>query len=165
MRRRRPIQNGIRVRAIALAFLIVLGGLLETVHRAQVRHAICPEHGELVHADVGHGFAQVDPIAHDEHGACAAESARGETLASRHSHDTDDHGPSVTSTRHAELVHEHCVFEALLRTSASVWSDVRGGYHVPLGVVVHRADVPEIPPVSLPVLSFAPKHSPPARAA
>lgn len=78
-----------------LALLLVASQLAGLLHLAAGRHAVCPEHGELVHVDE-HGPGEIDlapsetespawsgaqgPAAPDEHDHCTVAVSRAEPV-------------------------------------------------------------------------------------
>ena len=131
-----------RLRALVLlvASLNLLGLVSNFAHFLLVRHTVCPEHGELIHAgEPGHEVARSAPeregkqpgvgaaatAASHGHDHCALLSDRRERLALR------PHSPSVVPPHETELL-------------AATWT--RKSLHA----------------YSVPLLFLAPKNSPPA---
>lgn len=124
--------------ALALTFMILFGGVAESIHNAQVGHEICPEHGEVLHVASGH--AQWDHV----------QSSHG-------------HGVRVQPAEQA-AEHDHCLFATLLGSSNSPWTGGPTRIVVPHTASVRPLRATVARPDAIPPLSFAPKHSPPVRA-
>jgi hypothetical protein len=123
-------------RLLALSLLLVAGAgqTLPGLHHLLVRHAVCAEHGELVHA------AEL---------AEASSEAGSESDAARPSHDEPEHE------------HEHCSMPGLSADPALV-SAGPAAERQPLGAL--PASLPaasERAHSSLALLAFAPKLAPP----
>ena len=126
--------------ALFLACLFLVGRLAGDLHLASVRHAICPEHGELIDV-AAHGEHALEPTRDDcgeRSGVCEVVPAPG----------ADEHG--------------HCVL-AQLERERPCSLDL-----VPVRAVVPEcaeklADEPRrLIAVGIPRFLLAPKHSPPA---
>jgi hypothetical protein len=123
-----------RARVVAVAFLVAqLAGFL---HLALERHAVCADHGELVHADPGDAHASEGVGAVSERGPSLAGGSEG----TQHAHCgtlpaiQPKHAASGPSFRAAPALCEPCGHATPKATARS----------------------------SVPILSLAPKHSPPA---
>lgn len=135
--------------ALVLVALLLFGSLARTLHEATTTHAICPEHGELLDVQGGPFDAILS--------AQLAASLAHEDPSRR----CDPHAlPS--EWRHS---HDECWFETLSRPGSSYWVDSSPRL-VPLTLDASNSVVRTCVRVAaIPTLSFAPKHSPPARAA
>jgi hypothetical protein len=124
--------------------VLAVAPLLATLHRASVRHAIC-EHGDLIEPDPGSlrpetSSAAVEAVASRGLGTSGFSRLRGDSAPIVHTH---DHCPVATLAKAGVGVGASRSFTvALLHASAS---------NLPCG---------ESPPAR-PVLSNAPKTSPP----
>ena len=154
-RDREPASFG---RALVLAGLILLGSLAQTLHHATVGHAVCPEHGELVHVALPHGHDAATGIVPHAH---EAQRCEGED----ENEDVDASTTALAEPSEAPAEHDPCLLSTLLRPGSSPWlaTNVRV---VPQAepcrpAVVHAA----VRAAAVAPLTFAPKHSPPARAA
>jgi hypothetical protein len=140
--------------ALVLSALILFSSLAQTVHESLVTHAICPEHGELLDVAPLH----VDVSAADE-AALANIDAANPSAADRdatHPHAKPSGAPAG---------HDECWFATLLRPGSTHWVSAPA-HLVPLTrVAFNDAIRPCVRAAAIPPLSFAPKHSPPARAA
>lgn len=117
---------------LALAVLLLFEGLASTLHRATVRHAVCPEHGELL--DVAH---HPDPSPQEE-------------------------GPADPGEDPHDSHHDACAFVLLdLDRRPEFHGDLvlRGPEEAT--AVATPKDQPE-GRLTVPRILFAPKHSPPA---
>jgi hypothetical protein len=128
----------VRVLAALAALLLVGSSLGQAAHLAVVQHAICAEHGDLLHAADGHAA----PTAHAEH---------------------DDENGSMPEEGGD---HEHC--QVLARNQAEqalpAVPAVSGLLPVAGPALLELATVVEARPARVP-LSVAPKTSPPRYAA
>jgi hypothetical protein len=126
-----------RCTAFVVLVLFVAGSVASTLHMALVRHEVCAEHGEVVHAS-GATLAPVDT-------------------------DCGEHAPVLTSAPRDESgdAHEHCPIATKAQLRDFVWTptfEVVRNDRVPTA----RACVPDAPRVSsVACLALAPKHSPP----
>jgi hypothetical protein len=139
-RNSRARAGGIQHVAPLLALLFLGGQFLGTAHLLLVPHAVCPEHGELIHID--------DAAVSGLRGA-----ARHETLASAYRSAAE---PTAVD------VHDHCLVSALRREQSAL-RKARGTLvpvwvSLPIAYVEHAVALPK--PGA--VLLFAPKSSPPA---
>ena len=87
----RPLAPRRALGVVALILLIVISQFGALLHLSLAKHAVCPEHGELVHVDV-HGleaqaapsderpgaYDPAGPIRSDEHDHCAVAVIRDE---------------------------------------------------------------------------------------
>jgi hypothetical protein len=138
----RPVPREPRqlLRAIVLCALLLTGLLGDSIHRAQVRHAVCPEHGDLV--DVSSHASAAPHSAHTEKSTCQREHVdAGETNGSGH--------------------HDHCVLAALPKAESV--SDAPMPEFGPEFLAVSTFAVPstEVVASSFPRYLLAPKNSPP----
>lgn len=123
--------------ALALITLVIAGRFAESFHTASLGHAVCPEHGELMHVADVHEHA--DASDHD-----VPTGARIQ--------------PIETSAEH-----DHCLFATLLWSSGATWMPAET-HDCSFACVSERVLVRiDCTRFTLPPLSFAPKHSPPAR--
>ncbi len=116
---------------------LLASDLLRGAHLLAVHHAVCPEHGELIHA-------------HEGAGAAPRPTADGAQIAS-----------SGAASHH----HDHCDLAApgsragLATFSPPLLSAIEGSVTAVLGLAERvRA------PAGRAVVEYAPKQSPPARA-
>lgn len=137
--RARDARLPLRTSAILLGILALLAQGTQVGHMLLVEHAICAEHGELVHGE-----------AHQAVGPWAFEAASGQSMALRPRFAADQ--------AHA---HEHC--GTVSERSDAVASAAQATLTLP------RRDSVVAPPAKLSLrarrrarLSFAPKTSPPA---
>ncbi len=122
----------------AVLVLFVIGSIASSLHMALVRHAVCAEHGEVVH---------VAPAAPGP----ACDSALHEHNSFRWSSTPGDSGDE----------HDHCPVAVQARERDVAWTPARVVVerHCPLLV---RTCAPNHAPVpTLSRLFLAPKHSPP----
>jgi len=119
--------------------LVLLAGTVGGLHELFEPHAVCAEHGELVERPGAAGAA-------DEHGAQDPAS-----------------GPRVAKSDPRSSAHEHCPFALLGRSTTSPFEGLR---LVVLGAPPEAAgaEASAEPARSIPLLSLAPKHSPPGLA-
>jgi hypothetical protein len=120
--------------AVALAALLLVEGIASTLHTATVRHAVCPEHGELL--DVAHRPAAEPP-------SC-------------------EPGPSVQGEDSHDDAHDACAF--VLLDPARRWEFHGDLVLLGLAkatVIASSTGQPE-GRLAVPRILFAPKHSPPA---
>lgn len=126
--------------AIVLACLLLVGSLGDSLHRAQVMHRVCAEHGDLVH--VAMPLPDAVPAEPNEPSAHATPEFRGIETRSDDAHDA-------------------CSFAAFARSGGLP------SLHAPPAIVVTAAATvpdarPETPRVAdIPRFLLAPKHSPP----
>jgi hypothetical protein len=126
--------------AFVLACLILVGSFGDSIHRAQVRHRVCAEHGDIVH--VAMPLPDAIPSDPSEASSHAAPEFRGVETSTDDAHDAcsfaafarDGGLPSLNAPR------------AIVATAAAMIPDAR----------------PETPRVAdIPQFLLAPKHSPP----
>jgi len=115
-----------------LLVALQLGGV---AHFLLVQHETCPEHGELVHGRHNH---QLGPSASPSSTSGVRESAASP----------------------GESEHSHCLVSLHQRTRA-LSAPVQEILHLVMGEVQPALRALEAPPPSVPVLSVAPKGSPP----
>jgi hypothetical protein len=118
---------------------MLVGSLGDSIHRAQVMHAVCADHGDIVHVAV--------PIAE---AAPASEAPRSS-------------GPEYRGVESSAAAHhDACSFAAFARDGGLP------SLHAPRAIAVTAAPTvpaarPETPRVAdFPRFLLAPKHSPPA---
>jgi hypothetical protein len=139
-RGRRPSQD---CSAVALTALLCLAAqLFGFAHLVLVRHATCLEHAEMVHA----------PAATPAQAAAARERAAGPGVRG-------DLG-SLESAGHED---DHCLVVASRRRDlAALGTDTASAVERPSDVSLVLPRVGEQPAPPVPLLSLAPKSSPPA---
>jgi hypothetical protein len=135
------------VHVVALIALILFGSLAQTIHESTVHHAVCPEHGELLHVE----------RAPAEGGARATN---GSLLVEQPSRSDEHAGPSSAGPEH-----DVCWFATLLRPGSSPWIGTSIRFVHPACSFCFRPVRASVRVAAVAPLSFAPKHSPPARAA
>ncbi len=137
----RPCRSTSRLPAMLIASLVVLGHVSGSAHLLFSRHAICPEHGEIIHLD--EEISSATPVA-----AVAKSSAA--SLA------------SSADVRSAEYSHDHCLVASYRRERVTLSSPPTSLWIASLSVrgVYLLQDVPRSPLVAL--FRLAPKNSPPA---
>jgi len=139
----RPVLRAPRqlLRAIALCALLLTGLLGDSIHRAQVRHALCPEHGDLV--DVAAHTSIAPHSLHAETGTCQREHVdAGETDGSGH--------------------HDHCLLAALPKAESVADAPTPAFGPEFLAVLPIAVPSAEVLTSSFPRYLLAPKNSPPA---
>jgi hypothetical protein len=72
--------------ALGLALFALVGQLSSSAHLLLVRHAVCPEHGELIHAASGEPRRSEHAKAPDGKLALVQASADGDEFADAHGH-------------------------------------------------------------------------------
>ncbi|MSP63424.1 MAG: hypothetical protein EXR72_24390 [Myxococcales bacterium] len=127
-----------RLLAVGLAGLTLVGPILGTAHLAAVRHATCPEHGELL--DVGGAVAL--PLA-------AAAAAAAEE-------------PAWRAAESADHEHEDCAIAAHRRTSTWVGLAPPAALHNSAPTLVALQALSAPPGRRQSLYRLAPKTSPPA---
>jgi predicted cobalt transporter CbtA len=136
----RPLASVAFARRTALAVLVlfVIGSIASSLHMALVRHAVCAEHGEVVH---------VAPAAP----APGCDSAL-------HEHDSRQWSSTPSDSSDA---HDHCPVALQARERGLAWTPTRAVVQKH-GPPLVRTCAPSYAPVpTLSRLFFAPKHSPP----
>jgi len=138
---RPPLGSASRLRAVLIASLVVLGQVSGSAHLLFSRHAICLEHGEIIHLDEEISSATpVAPVAKSRSAASVASSA---------------------DVRSAEYSHDHCLLVSQRRERATLSPPQISLCAASLSVGVSLPqDVPRPPWVAL--FRLAPKNSPPA---
>lgn len=137
MRTDRSIRRSSPWHVLLAIVLIVSGRLLAALHEADAGHVVCPEHGEVLH------------VAHVE-----VDSSSDVPVSP---------GPLVRPVTTAEG-HEHCVFAGWFAEAQTSWCHPDAWPWRAQGASwdtsIPRTDTRHVREP----LSFAPKHSPPARA-
>ncbi len=126
-----------RATCLVVLVLFVAGSVASTLHMALVRHAVCGEHGELVHAP--------------------------EALAAPCDSDGHEHQPVFTSDlpESSDGTHEHCPIATKAQVRDFAWTPARE-FVRDVRVASARACAPAAPRVpAVAQLALAPKHSPP----
>lgn len=137
MRRRRSV----RYAAAALAALCLLGPILDYTHMLVVRHATCPEHGELIHVDEAGTSA----------GGHGDEVRPGSpTVALQSSQDAESHQ------------HDHCVVVLCRKVQAPLGSVAGAVLAPPLAASLQSIDQDAVARSPIAIYLLAPKNSPPA---
>jgi hypothetical protein len=126
-----------------LAALLLFGNLGGALHLALVQHAICPEHGELIHVSADTLACAPAPIAPTR----AAES--GTPLLRK-------------GLPPARDQHEHCAQGIPIRQSSLVLQAAPAWRTVPCECSRPQERETSAPLASIPRILLAPKHSPPA---
>lgn len=128
------------LRAIALCALLLAGLLGDSIHRAQVHHAICPEHGELV--EVATHTIDASRAKHEETSRCQRE----------HVEAGDESGGD----------HHDACFLASMPKAESVAAAPTLTFEPDFPLVLHAEVSATIAtPPSIPRYLLAPKNSPP----
>jgi hypothetical protein len=153
------------VDALVLSALLLFGALARIAHQSSVEHAVCPEHGELLHVASSH-----DATLHGAHPR-GAHSDDATSTKSVHAHETErsapdacQQGPRAQPAGEKDS-HEACWFATLSRPDSAPWSGVPLRFVPP---APERADATvdaDARVAAIPTLSFAPKHGPPIRSA
>lgn len=139
---RPPLGSVSRLLAALIASLVVLGHISASAHLLFSRHAICPEHGEIIHLDEETSSATlVTPVAKTD--SAASFSSRTDGQSAGHSH---DHCLLISHRRERATL-------SLSQISLCVATPRVGGAYLP-------QDVPR--PPSIAIFRLAPKNSPPA---
>jgi hypothetical protein len=126
-----------RASVVLLAALFLATQVLVAVHTATVMHAVCPEHGETVHVEGGHGEV--------------------------HALDDAPHGPTVGGAIPPgdEHLHDLCAVCATQRIAVALTPPLVLRWRAQS---VERAQAPPVAPSDHPGIAvwlIAPKHSPP----
>lgn len=124
-----------------LALLALGGQLLGTAHLLLMPHAVCAEHGELIHL-------------HD--GVAAEDAAHHESPVTTQL--------SVPEAAEADA-HEHCLASALRRDQLALYEAPSTLILVSASQAVARVERSVHAPKSVAILLLAPKSSPPSLAA
>jgi hypothetical protein len=82
-----PRTSLVRIAAALVAWLLVVGDFLGFAHQAAEAHAVCAEHGELVHAEGTHG----ESISELREVRAEPELSRGPEAPHGDEHGADDH--------------------------------------------------------------------------
>lgn len=132
-----------RLSALVAALACVVTQLAAFAHFALVRHATCPQHGELIHVEADAAAVRPSPHLAPEPGQDAAALHAGDAA------DAHDHDHCVVAVTGREKVLQPFVY---LQTSPSMHRVVASPRGPPV-VLAH---------VAVALLSVAPKNSPPA---
>ena len=112
--------------AALVAWLLVVGDVLGFAHQAAEAHAVCAEHGELVHADATHGesIAELrEIVAHPEVSSAPGLPHEGEHGLADHCRAcAAAHDPATVAV--ADRVHERVLAIAAPRIEAPLAADV-----------------------------------------
>jgi hypothetical protein len=129
----------LRVTTLVVFVLFLVGSIASSLHMALVRHAVCPEHGEVVHVAPTPDAPVCASAAHDHH------DVRWAALPAS----SDDAG------------HDHCPVATQARVRDVAWTPVRVVVQKD-GAPLARACAPASPRVpAFARFYLAPKHSPP----
>jgi hypothetical protein len=127
------------VRALALIALLFFAGIADSIHESQAAHAICPEHGEIIHVATR---TQPAPTAH------------------LHAHDCGQ--PLVLPGAPDAEHHDHCVLWSFVRASSvALMSRAAPSLWIEEPIVARAPERETIRRDGVPLLLLAPKHSPP----
>jgi hypothetical protein len=134
---RKLVRLWLRPTALALALTATAGQLSAVVHMLLVPHAVCPEHGALVHV--------------------ASDTARARERDSSARSEYRDAGELSESDQH-----DHCLADAARRAASLVASPLSSKLAVGALAGTPAVCGPESAERSVDLLSLAPKSSPPS---
>lgn len=137
------VSRAFRVLSVAIAALCVGAQLSGLLHMLLVQHVVCPEHGELIHAD--------ERGKSDAHGGSVRVTSSDPAPIAIHA------APD-SSESHAD---DHCLICAQPREPAALSGPVHGLMISVGSSVAPVASIDSVDSGRIPIYMLAPKNSPP----